>query len=97
MMRGLGWTYFFHAGEPAESRAEVKESGAIHLLCLWAFVGCLGGILPLPTSFSVRITCTVGTADSWNLNGSKIKKAIKCQYLNLMLSVLSISLHDSYM
>jgi len=38
----------------------------------------------------------VRAADNWNLNDSHIKKAIKCQYLNLMLSILSISLHDGY-
>jgi hypothetical protein len=37
-----------------------------------------------------------GAADNWNLNDSHIKKAIKCQYLNLMLSILSTSVHDSY-
>jgi len=38
----------------------------------------------------------VKAANNWNLNDSHIKKAIKCQYLNLMLSILSMSLHYNY-
>jgi len=34
--------------------------------------------------------------DNWKLNDSHINEAIKCQYLRLMLSILRISLHESY-
>jgi hypothetical protein len=72
---------------PSPSSAEVKrDSTAIHLLCLQAFVAWLGWNLPVPKSFWARITYPMGTADSWNLNDSHIK-AIKCQYLNLMPSI----------
>jgi len=37
----------------------------------------------------------MGAADNCDLNASHIN-VIKCQYLNLMLRILSISLHDSY-
>jgi len=46
--------------------------------------------------FSARFTSPVEAAENWDLNDSHIKKAIKCQYLNMMLIILSISLHDSY-
>ena len=35
------------------------------------------------------ITRPVGAEGNCNFNDSHIKKAIKCQYLNLMLSILS--------
>ena len=68
----------------------------MHLLCFWGFVASLGRILPSLKSFNEIITRPVVGAGNWNINDSHIKKAFKCQYHNLMLRILIISLHDIY-
>jgi hypothetical protein len=42
------------------------------------------------------IKCLVGGADDGNLNETYIKKAIKCQHLNLKFDILNITLCDRY-
>ena len=81
---------------PSPSSAKVKERVKLYIYSASGPL-CLSRVnFTFTKPFSARITHPVGAADNWNLNDSHTKKAIKCQYLNLMLSILSISLHDSY-
>jgi hypothetical protein len=46
--------------------------------------------------FGAGIKWLVGAADQ-NLNDRCIRKANKCGHLNLVVGILSISMHDRYM
>jgi len=63
---------------PSPSSTEVKKGVELYISsCLRSFVACVGWILPLPQSFSAKITCRMVAADKWNLNDSHIKNVIK--------------------
>jgi len=47
--------------------------------------------------FGAGIKWLVGAADDQNLNDSCIRKANKCGHLNLVVGILSISMHDRCM
>ena len=51
--------------------------------------GLSGVNLTFTEIYNAIITRQLGAEDNCNFNDSHIKKAIKCQYLNMMLSILS--------